>query len=243
MKIKRFSKLKNGMYKIFFEDQAVELHEDLILQYGLLLKKELSDKEIADLERENIQYKAYNIALKELKKKLRSESELCNILKKKEVPETYISKVLLILRKQGYLNDDVYLDSYIHDRILLSSDGPLKIQKDLMGKGFSSSIIINHLSSFTEEMEEERIQKLINKNLKSNRRSLSEFRLRMKQLLIRFGYHNHLISSCLQKVEFDDSASYQREYDKLYRKLSSKYKGQELEYKIRQKLYQKGFKV
>jgi len=149
MKIKRFSKLKNGMYKIFFEDQAVELHEDLILQYGLLLKKELSDKEIADLERENIQYKAYNIALKELKKKLRSESELCNILKKKEIPETYISKVLLILRKQGYLNDDVYLDSYIHDRILLSSDGPLKIQKDLMGKGFSSSIIINHLSSFT----------------------------------------------------------------------------------------------
>ena len=33
-----------------------------------------------------------------------------------------------------------------------------------------------------------------------------------------------------------------KEYDKLYKKLSRKYSGQELEFKINQKLYQKGFK-
>ena len=31
-----------------------------------------------------------------------------------------------------------------------------------------------------------------------------------------------------------------KEYDKLYKKLSRKYSGNELEYKIKEKLYQKG---
>ena len=41
----------------------------------------------------------------------------------------------------------------------------------------------------------------------------------------------------------DDSISYQKEYDKLYKKLSRKYEGATLEYKIKEKLYQKGFKI
>ena len=33
-----------------------------------------------------------------------------------------------------------------------------------------------------------------------------------------------------------------KEYDKLYKKLSRKYSGEELKYKIKEKLYQKGLK-
>ena len=38
----------------------------------------------------------------------------------------------------------------------------------------------------------------------------------------------------------DDSDIAKKEYEKLYKKLSSKYEGAELEFKIKQKLYQKG---
>ena len=38
----------------------------------------------------------------------------------------------------------------------------------------------------------------------------------------------------------DNKDLYKKEYDKLYRKLSKKYEGKELEYKINERLYQKG---
>ena len=45
----------------------------------------------------------------------------------------------------------------------------------------------------------------------------------------------------MSNVEFTDTKDIQkREYDKLYRRLSKKYSGRELEYKIKEKLYQKG---
>ena len=37
-----------------------------------------------------------------------------------------------------------------------------------------------------------------------------------------------------------DKDTYEREYNKIYKDLSRKYDGYELEYKIKQKLYQKG---
>ena len=43
-------------------------------------------------------------------------------------------------------------------------------------------------------------------------------------------------------LDIDDNDIYKQEYDKLYRKLSKKYEGKLLEYKIKEKLYQKGFR-
>lgn len=243
MTIKRFSKLKNGMYRITFENQQVDIHEDLILQYNLLLKREVSDDLLLVLEKENRKYQVYNIALRELQKKLRSEKELRDILRKKEVEDVYIEKVLILLREQGYLNDSIYLESYIHDRILLSSDGPLKIQKDLLDRGFSASDILSKLESFDTSLEEERILKIVQKNMKQNRKSLSQFCLKMKQMLSRLGYHDTAIASILEGISFDEKSLMQKEYDKLYRRLSTKYSGKELEYQIRQRLFQKGFRI
>ena len=61
--------------------------------------------------------------------------------------------------------------------------------------------------------------------------------------LIDKGFYKEDIMNCLDKYEFDDTDAYKQEYEKLYKKLSIKYSGQELEYKIKQKLYQKGFKA
>lgn len=243
MLIRRYSKLKNGMYKIFLENSSVVLHENLILKYELLLKKEIDDDLLVILEYENLKYQAYEIALKELKKKLCSEKELGDILRKKQVSDAHISSVINLLKEQGYLDDDVYLESYIHDRILLSSDGPNLIQKKLIDKGFLQENIQEKLACFDEKLERERVSKIISKYLKQNRKSQCEFRLKMKQILGRLGYSESVISSILAEVSFDEGDIYQREYNKIYKKLSSKYQGEELLYKVRQKMYQKGFRA
>ena len=55
------------------------------------------------------------------------------------------------------------------------------------------------------------------------------------------GYDVSLINSVLSTMEFGDTKDIaKKEYDKLYRRLSRKYSGRELDYKIKEKLYQKG---
>ena len=51
-----------------------------------------------------------------------------------------------------------------------------------------------------------------------------------------------MIEQIIKSKEFkEDDSLVQKEYDKLYRKLSRKYDGSELGYQIKQRLYVKGF--
>lgn len=244
MKIKKFTKLKNGMYNITLENFEFKIHEDLILKYNLLLTKDVTEEDIENLEKENTKYEVYEIALKELKKRLRSKKELRNILEKKQISMEYIDNCIELLTEQGYLSDDIYAQSYVHDKILLSSDGPLKIKKELLNHEISEDVIQKYLINFTKEIEEEKITKIIERHKKSNKKSKIAFQTKMKQYLANnLGFHSHVVDSLLSNLDIDDSNSYQKEYDKLYKKLSRKYEGATLEYKIKEKLYQKGFKI
>ena len=55
MKIKNFKKKKDGFYQITLENTlTITIHEDLILKYELLLKKEISLEDMASLEKGRI---------------------------------------------------------------------------------------------------------------------------------------------------------------------------------------------
>lgn len=243
MKIEKYVKKKNGMYQIVLDGSSFMIHEDLILKYGLLLKKDLSSDDFLELEQENLKYQVYEVGLKFLKSRLSSKKELYDKLVKKGFSDDIVKDSIDLLEKQGYLNDAIYLESYIHDKIMFSSDGPLKIKKNLLMQDVSSELIDDKLNGFTEELEEERLNKIIQKSLKQNTKSLSAFQNKMKYHCASLGYHEHIISSVLSNISFDDSSLLEKEYDKLYKKLSSKYQGKELEHKIKQKLYQKGFRT
>ena len=118
MKIVKYTKLKNGQYKLTFDnDTNALLHEDLILKYALLINKELNNKELERMLEENNLYVAYDLALKYLKTKMRSTKEIREYLIKKDFKTEYIDKAIELLEKQKYLNDDFYCEAYINDRI------------------------------------------------------------------------------------------------------------------------------
>ena len=243
MKIIRYTRQKNGQYKIRLEDDSTFfVHEDLILKYDLLIKKEVSSKLQDQILSENKQYSVYDDAIRYLSRKMRSKQEMREYLKKKEYFEDLISAVLKKLEDQGYLNDLAYSKAYVHDRIALSNDGPYKIEKELKKQYIREEDIKTALEMYTEDIEKERIEKLVKKAIKTNytkgKRVLKQKTL---QDLTNLGYHKELISSFLFLIDdMDDSDVYKKEYDKLYSKLSKKYSGSELEYRIKQKLYQKG---
>ena len=243
MIINKFTKMKDGMYKLNLDNHIeIKLHEDLILKYNLLITKNIEKSFLTQLEKENIKYEAYNLALKYLKTRQRCDNEIRNYLKNKGISNENIDFVIDILTKQGYLNDDIYITSYINDHIYLSNDGPLKIKKYLIDMNLDSKLIDEKLSIFTEELEKERISKLIKKLEKSNKKGEFNFKLKVRNYLTNLGYHTEYINNILNNKKINDTDLKQKEYDKLYKKYSKKYSGYELEFKIKQGLYQKGFR-
>lgn len=243
MHIDKYTKLKNGQYKLNFDNNTnCLLHEDLILKYNLLIDKEVSIEKLEELQKENQSYIAYGLAIDFLKIKMRSKKEIKEYLLKKEIEEDLINNAIEILVKQGYLKDEIYCKAYINDRINLSNDGPYKIKENLKKLGIPSDIVEENIYVFDKDLELDRINKLINKQVNGNHNK-SEFIMKKKLIenLANLGYSKELVIREVNNIKIDDDEIKKKEYDKLYEKLSKKYSGKELEYKIKQKMYQKGF--
>lgn len=243
MKIERFTKLKNGQYKLNLDDNTnILLHEDLILKYELLIYREIDSEKIEQLLQENKSYIAYDLALNYLNVKMRSKKEIKEYLLKKEISEELINNAIKKLEEQGYLSDLSYTRAFINDKINLSNDGPYKIKEQLIKLGISESVISKELEVFDKELEQTRVEKLIAKQVRTNH-TKSNYLLKKKimEWLINLGYTKEVVNTLISNVEIDDDDIKKKEYDKLYKKLSRKYSGKELEYKLKQKMYQKGF--
>lgn len=245
MKIKKYSKLKNSKYKVILEDgSSFTVHEDLILKYNLLLKKEIDFREKENILEENNKYLVYDMALKYLGYKARSKKEIYLYLESKDIDRSVISKVVENLAIKGYLDDSKYARMFISDHIKLSNDGPFKIINELEKKGVSKNIINEEIEVFTSDMEKMRIDKLIQKYIKTNHnKSVNALKNKINQNLVMLGYNKTLVIDRINRIKFDDSHIKEKEYEKIYNKLSKKYSGKELELKMRQKMYQKGFRV
>ena len=169
MKINKFTKSRNGMYIVTLEDNSkVKIHEDLILKHNLLITKNLSEKEKEEIYEENKTYEIYEVATSYINKKLRSVKELEKYLKKKEYSNESIEEVITLLKKNGFLDDSIYAKSLIHDKIVLTMDGPNKIKKELEDNNISYSLIEELISEYTEDLELERIEKIADKQIKLN---------------------------------------------------------------------------
>lgn len=243
MIIEKFSKQKNGMYLLVLEDgNKIKIHENLILKYELLLHKKVDSHLLEQLHQENQVYEVYSIALKYLNTRLRSKKELSFYLSKKGYSIEVIDSVLKMLEEQSYLNDTIYASSYVHDRILMSSYGPNKIRSELEQNGISSEIIEQALINFDESLENERILKLVEKQIKQNHnKGAVLLKRKIQSYLLNLGYSSILVNQHLNGKKLVNEDIAKKEYEKLYTKLSKKYSGKELDYKLKQKMYQKGF--
>ena len=65
MKINSYKKKKSNLYEITLSNKnKINLYDDVILKYGLLLKKELSEKELVKILQDNALYESYYKAVK-----------------------------------------------------------------------------------------------------------------------------------------------------------------------------------
>lgn len=243
MKIVKYKKGAKGLYKVLLDDgRDLSLYEDVILKFDLLLKREILESEMESIRAFNLECDVYYVALNNIKARVKSRRDLCLYLQKCEYPQDLIDKAISKLVKQGYLDDRLYAKSYINNLIVTTNKGPLRIEKDLIDKGVDASIIGEELVVFDDELQDGRIKKLIEKGLKLNRtRGGSILKQKIVNDIKLLGYDSLAISRNIVNYSFsNDKDIAEREYEKLKRRLSRKYSGEELKRKIREKLYQKG---
>lgn len=240
MKINKYRKLKSNKYEVTLENnEKIILYEDIILKEELLLKKEITDlKRITTI---NEEYEVYDVALKYLNHHVMSIKGMREYLLKKKFDLQIIDKTVDELIDKGYLNDEYYAKSYISDHINLSNDGPYKMIKHLEELDIPSTIYAEYLSKYNDTWKD-RIEKYINKNLKVNKKSTYFFKSKMLMNLINLGYDKEMINDCLNHISIDNLDELkEKEKEKIRKKLERKYSGDELERKIHEKLFQKGF--
>jgi regulatory protein len=240
MRISKYKKLKNNIYEVTLEnDEKIKLYEDVILKEELLLKKEIDDIErLTDI---NSKYDIFNVSLKYLNHHVISIKGMKDYLLKKGYLEKDIDETINKLIDKGYLNDSYYAKCYISDHVNLSNDGPYKMIKHLEDNDINSSIYGEFLSKYNDTWND-RIEKYINKNLKVNKKSTYFFKSKMLVNLVNLGYDKEMINECLNKISIDNLDELKEiEKEKIRKKLSRKYNGDELERKIKEKLFQKGF--
>ncbi len=240
MKISKYKKLKNNIYEVTLENEdKIKLYEDVILKEELLLTKEIHD--IERLTKINNEYEIYDVALKYLNHHVISINGMKNYLIKKKYDLQDIDKTIDKLIDKKYLNDEYYTKSYISNQVNLSNDGPYKIIKHLEDNNITSNIYAEILSKYND-IWKERIEKYVNKNLKINKKSTYFFKNKMLINLVNLGYDKEMINDVLNHIHIDNLDDLKEiEKNKIRKKLERKYSGDELERKIKEKLYQKGF--
>ena len=119
-----------------------------------------------------------------------------------------------------------------------------KKEKNFQTIGEAFSIIQDEISVFGEEEQLVRIDKLIQKGIKTNHnRGGVVLKQKIYNDLKNLGYDITFLNRSFSSYSFENDLDIARkEYEKLYRKYSRKYSGNELKRIVNEKLYQKGLR-
>lgn len=243
MKIKKYTKDKGNKYKVLIDDINYTLYDDVIVKYSLLLKDEISEKELNAIVEENDKLSSYYDSIKYITKKMRSKLEIKEFLRKKMVNEKVIAETIKKLEENHFLNEELFIKAYVNDQINLTNNGKNKILKGLVKLGIDNDQASTYLDNIDNEVFMSKIDKYVDKKISTNKNS-SIYMLKNKIMtdLINLGYEKSDIVEVLNSKEINDDEAKKREYEKIRRSLEKKYSGDVLEYKVREKLYRKGFR-
>lgn len=244
MKINKFTKLKNGKYKLTGDNNSLVLTSETILKYNILVTKEIKSselKEILDYDQAIIAYEKIIIILS---KKMLTDAQVKKELKKMGVSDNYIVKIITKLKENNYLNINNYLDAYLNDVILLKMDGPRKIETDLLKLGLEDKLIQAKIMSIDNEVWNNKIRKIIMKKLKANHtKSGLELKVSIASSIVHLGYSKELVMPIIDEYDYDNEDIIKKYYEKQKKLLSRKYSGLELENKLKYKLLSKGYQI
>lgn len=242
MEIKNIKKLKNGKYKINFEDNnKILTYDNVIINNNLLYKKNVEKELLEKINIETSYYDIYSKVIKYISIKMRSKKEIINYLNKNKIDPSDKEQIIADLTKNGLLDSLAYAKAFISDKIYLSNDGRLKIKKELLEHDIDEDIVNKILLSYEDNIFEDKLSKLMMKKIKSSKYNGYLLKQKLFYEFKNLGYENDLITKVYNSM--DIVSNIDSDFDKYYNSLSKKYSGNDLIIKLKNKLYSRGYSM
>lgn len=242
-KIVKLIKKNNNQYKILLSDGvSLSFYNEVIIYYNLLSNKVIDSKLLKEINAYNNLYTAYYESLRLIKIRLRTEKELNNLLSKKNYSLKERDFAIAKLKKQGYLNEDLYLKCFINDAYNIRGIGPNKIKFELQKLGIDETKIDNYLKLYATKWLD-KIKDIVKKEVKTNHNNSNKvLELKIKNKLYNLGFYQDDINKYVV-INNNDQKILNNIFKKELSKLQKKYNNEELKNKLKAKLYQKGFNI
>lgn len=204
MEIVKYELMKKNIYNVYLSNgEVLELDESVITNNELLLKKRIDNDLYDKLKRDNKICILVNASIKYINVRLRSIKEIKDYLLKKEDDTDLIDGVISRLMKMGYLDDRRFTEAYIKDKLNFTSWGDYKIINELNKLGISSLDIENNIDLLNDDILNERMRKIIDKDIRTNKK-YSGLKLKNKiyNHLLTSGYSKEKVISLINSYDF-----------------------------------------
>jgi len=148
-------------------DFAFGLYEDSLVKYGLRSGDILTSEKIKEMQEYDEFGYGKKVAYSFLAYKQRSKKELIKKLKLKKISDASIEKIVELLEKQKYLNDELFAGNFIEDKLNSRPIGKRLAKLKLSEKGIDKEVIEETLNKiYSEDKEAEYAERVLEKYVK-----------------------------------------------------------------------------
>ena len=170
-------------YSIYIDEKySCSFSEAELLRLSLRIGQEITPVKLEELKNDAVLDKAYYRSLDLIMRRVRSEWELRDYLKRKDHTPEVIDSVVARLTDAGYVNDADFARRWVDNRRLLKSTSKRRLRQELKQKRVADDVIDAALGN--DETDERQVLR----DLVEKKRSRYPDRLKLMQYLARQGY-------------------------------------------------------
>lgn len=163
-----YQKKNKDRVNIYLDDEfAFGVDLNIMIKYALAKNMELDDDFINEIIVAEDEKKVFNYAVSILSRAPKSKREIKTKMTEKGYESEIIDKVIEKLISYKYIDDEMYSEAFIRDKINFSKYGKRKIQEGLYSKGINKEIIQDKLKEISYEDELKRAEELAAKKLRT----------------------------------------------------------------------------
>jgi regulatory protein len=191
---------KGDRYLVYIDgERTFTIHAEDYFKLNLYEKKKITKEEIEFIKTNIIYSSAKSKATRYVSFTLRCEGQIRNKLKLEGYDIEVIDRVIEDLKSLGYINDKMYVQKYLYDRIKLKPKSKKLLRYELQKKGVSLEDIDEVLSSWKMN-EQDVVEGLIKKKFGKYDLSNPKIIKRVYSFLGHRGFSTEIINDALNNM-------------------------------------------
>ncbi len=170
----------------------------LLLAAPLRKGQRLTDDDIAELRRQDGVEKAYERTLNYLSFRPRSEREIRQYLRRKEVAQDVIEHIVERLGRVGLINDEAFAEAWVRSRQATQPRGARALRQELRQKGIETAVVESAVADVDEPEQALEVGRVRAARLAGL--SAEEFRKKLGDFLLRRGFEYSVVRDVVRRL-------------------------------------------